>query len=80
MFLASEKKYVSNIVTSNNLLQATYTGSSVSLPLFFSGSLFELHLAKVEHGARTTVQTHLLFLRETQHGETFLRTHTKHLI
>jgi len=49
-----------------------HTCSAVGLGLLLSRPLFELHLAEVQHGARTTIQTHLLLLRETEHSETVL--------
>jgi len=51
-----------------------HTCSAVSLALFLSWSLFELHLAEVQHGARAAVQAHLFFLRETENSETVLCT------
>jgi len=48
------------------------TCGAVSLGLLLSRSLLELRLAEIQHRARTSIQTHLLLLGETKHGETVL--------
>ena len=48
------------------------TGGAVGLGLLLAWSLLELRLAEVQHGARATIQTHLLLVRETEHRETVL--------
>ena len=53
-------------------MKLQHTCSAVSLSLFLSRPLFEFHLAEVQHGARTTIQTHLLLIGETEHSETVL--------
>jgi len=54
------------------VLVVYHTCGSVSLSLFLSRSLLELHLAEMQHGRRTSVHTHLLRVLEAEHNERLL--------
>lgn len=60
------------------ILTATPTGSSIRLGLFFSWSLLELHLAKMQNGRRALVETDFLDIVETQYVERLLQIEDYH--